>query len=248
MSDLGEGDSDLPWLDVVPADNTTLAVLEVRPPGGTPYTVATAPAPAGDGQRWTAGTAVVYDRPGRWVLHWAITGTGAGAEDVEVWVQLSPTAGGPTWTPGVSRVAAYVPHRTLARDPAAIIDSQDRYEFTFTNDTVPTGRQVQRLISDGVDWVTALITPMHLTSQPAAALLAALWAAVAVERSWPQDEQALQRATDMEKRLDALLESLTAANRDANDRDQVPPPGAPVSRPVWSFPPSDLRYDHPRYW
>lgn len=251
------GDSELATLTVEPADVGTAVTLTVRKPDGTstPVTMAGAAlvpipdtSPTQYSQAWTADTPVEYDQAGRWVLHYEVSGTGEGAEDLEVFVVPSPVAGGPTWAPGLSRVAAYVPHRTLARSTSSIVSSQDAYVLTFDSTTRPDGVTVSRLIADGVAWVSALITPMHATSQAAAGLLAALYAAIAVERSWPDDDQALQRANDMEKRLDALLASLTAANRLANDGDLVTPPGAPVAMPYWSFPPADLRYDSAGYW
>jgi hypothetical protein len=227
-SDLVVGDSDRPYLDVVPADIDTAVTLQVRKPDGTTAAVtvtggALVPipntSPQQNSQRWTATTPVVYDQAGHWVLHYTITGTGAGAEDRDVYVVASAAGSGPAWAPGRSRVAAYVPHRTLVRSTTSTTASADTYELTFSDETRPTGAQVDRLIADGVDWVTAQVTPLNVRSQPVAALVAALWAAVAVERSWPNDDQSLQRANDMEKRLDSMLAALIASNLVANGED-----------------------------
>jgi hypothetical protein len=256
-TDVGVGDAEVAVLTVEPADAGTAVTLTVTGPDGTSIAVTMTGAalvpipdtsPIQYSQVWTADTPVVYDQAGRWVLHYEVTGTGEGAEDLEVFVTPSPVAGGPTWAPGRSRVANYIPHRTLVRSATSTIASEDGYEYTFTSETRPTGVQVDRLIADGIAWVSALITPMHPTSEAAAGLLAALYSAIAVERSWPDDDQALQRANDMEKRLDNLLASLTAANRTANDGDLVTPPGAPAVNPYWSFPPADPRYDSAGYW
>lgn len=254
-TDLGVGDAESPYLIIAPAAGDTTATLEVRPPVGDPYTVNVAGGPleaitgsTDKQQRWTTAAPVSYDQAGRWVLHWAVTGTGESVEDLEVFVVPSPVAGGPTWAPGRSRVANYVPHRTLVRSTGSVIASQDGYEFTFTSDTRPSGVQVDRLIADGVDWVTAMVNPLNTKSQAACALLAALWAAVAVERSWPDDEQSLQRANDMEKRLDTMLAGVIKANTDANAADGSTYPPVTAVSPVWSFPPPDLRYDDARYW
>lgn len=227
-SDLGVGDSTVPFLDVAPADVTTAVTLEVRPPGG-PTTDVTMTggtlveiadtSPQQYSQRWTADDPVSYDAAGHWVLHYDVTGTGEGAEDVDVWVVPSPTGSGPTWAPGRSRVAAYVPHRTLLRSTTTTTAGADTYELTFGDDTIPSGTQVDRLIADGVDWVTALVTPLNVRSEPLAAILAATWAAVSVERSWPDGDESLQRANDMEKRLDRLLAALIASNAAANGED-----------------------------
>jgi hypothetical protein len=253
-SDVGLGDSETPYLDVVPADSSTVATLELRTRVGvTPIPVTGGPlvaiADSADfSQRWTAEAPVVYGEAGRSVLHWEVAGTGEREEDVEVYVVAAPVAGGPTWTPGRSRVANYVPHRTLALSTSSIIDSQDVYELTFDSTTRPTGIMVDRLIADGVDWITALITPLNTRSQAACALLAALWAAIAVERSWPNDDQSLQRANDMEKRLDLLLAGLKASNSDANDQDAGTGAFGVDIVPVWQFPAADPRWDYAGYW
>ncbi|WP_433730997.1 hypothetical protein ACQP2Y_21555 [Actinoplanes sp. CA-051413] len=197
-------------------------------------------------QVWTADSPVVYDQAGRWVLHYEVTGTGEGAEDLEVFVVPSPVAGGPTWTPGRSRVANYVPHRTLARSTASIVDSQDEYALTFDQTTRPSGLMVDRLIADGVAWVTSRVYPLNERVQDAASVIVALYCAAAVERSWPNDDQSLQRANDMEKRLDLLMADLIAANGSANDEDGTTIPSAVM--PYWSFPPADTRLDYPTYW
>lgn len=229
-TDVGVGDAETVFIDVAPADVDTAVTLTVHAPDGTstPVTVTggdleeiAGSSPTAYTQRWTADTAVVYDQAGRWVLHWSVTGTGEGAEDLEVSVVASPVAGGPTWWPGISRVAAYVPHRTLVRSATTSIGSADEYAWTFDATTTPPATTVSRLIADGAAWVTALVTPMHTSSEPLAGLLAALWAAIFIERSWPQDDQALPRANDMERQLNTMLAQLIAANDKANGDDDV---------------------------
>jgi hypothetical protein len=202
-TDVGVGDPEVAFLTIAPADNSTTATLTVEKPDGTSSAVAVSggaltaipdTSPVQYSQRWTSDQSVVYDAPGRWVLHWTVTGTGQGTEDLEVYVVASPVAGGPTWLPGRSRVAAYLPHRTLARSVTSTIESADTYQFTFDSTTVPTGVVCDRLISDGADWVRALITPLNPKSEPLAALLAALWCAIAIERSWPDGEAAQHHA------------------------------------------------------
>ncbi len=255
-TDIGVGDSEGAVLDVNPADNTTVATLTVDRPDGTSTVVTVSGAalaaipgtsPVQYSQRWASDQPVVYTQPGRWVLHWAVTGTGEGTEDLEVFVVASPVAGGPTWAPGRSRVANYVPHRTLAVSPASTTASGDTYQFTFDSTTIPNGVQADRLIADGIDWVTALVTPLNTNSEPLAALVAALWAAIAIERSFPNDDQSLQRANDMEKRLDTMLAALTASNTAANEAGGVAAYPPPVL-PQWSFPPADPRWDYPGYF
>lgn len=252
-SDVGVGDSEVGTLAVSPADGTTAVTLTVTGPDGTDIAVTmTAGAlveipdtsPTEYSQVWTADTPVVYDQAGRWVLSYVVTGTGEGAEDLEVFVVASPVAGGPTWTPGRSRVANYVPHRTLARSTSSVIDSQDNYALTFDSTTRPSGQTCDRLIADGVAWVTGRVYPLHARLEPSAAVVVSLYCAAFIERSWPNDDQSLQRANDMERRLDVLLADLIEANNAANETGDF---GIDVV-PLWQFPEADSRWDYPTYW
>lgn len=249
-SDLGVGDAELAYVDVAPADADTVAVLTVYPPAGSSYTLTASggeltPVDGSDDlqQRWTTDDPVVYTAPGRWVLHWDVTGTGEAVEDAEVYVVTSPVAGGPTWTPGRSRVATYIPHRTLQPSITSTVASQDQYEMSFGQNTIPSGIQVDRLIADGVAWVSARVSPMVASMYDLAAACSALYAAAMVERSWPDDDQSLQRANDLERRLDGLMKDLVAANDLGNGSDY----GLDIA-PVWTFPRSDCRWDSPNYW
>lgn len=254
-SDLGVGDSDVPFLVVQPADTDTVATLTARRPDGTsvavpvtggPLVAVPDTSPVEYTQRWDATNPLEYDLATRWVLHWDVQGTGEGEEDFEVWVVPSPAVGGPTWTPSRSKTATYVPHRTLARSVASTTASQDQHQFTFDNSTTPSGTQADALIVDAVAWVSARVPKLtaahHDLARAAAALLAAAW----IERSWPNDDQSLQRANDMEKRVDVMLGDLAQASADANAEDgsSYPTPAAPY----WSFPSPDPRFDDARYW
>ena len=233
-SDVSVGDIETPILDVA-GDGTTAGTLVVHPPSGPDLNPAvTAGAPAGGMVRLTAAP-VTYDQPGRWVLHWTVTGAGAGTEDAAVYVVPPPTAGGPTWLPGRSRVANYVPQRTLARAPDSITESGDSYQFTFDSTTRPTGVQVDRLIADGGAWVASRVSPLAAALYDAASVCVALYAAAAVERGWPHDDNSLQRANDLEKRLDKMLADLIKANSDANGGTD---PANPADHllPVYAFP------------
>lgn len=251
-SDLGVGDVETATLVVAPADTDTVATLTVTAPDGTtiPVTVSGGPLEPIDGsddkqQTWASDEPVVYDAAGKWVLHWDVTGTGEGAEDLEVWVVASPTAGGPTWLPGRSRVAAYVPRRTLVRSVSSTVESADQYAWTFDSTTTPTGLEVSRLIADGASWIFARVTPMAASSEALASTICAIYAAAMVERNWPEDDNALQRANDLERRMDAMLADLIAANNASNGTDDF---GLDVAYPVWSFSAPDPRYDDARYW
>ncbi|MGX6605660.1 hypothetical protein ACWKSP_26530 [Micromonosporaceae bacterium Da 78-11] len=253
-TDVGVGDVELSWLDIIPADLTTQATLAVDKPDGTSSVVPVSGGPLlpienspDTRQRWTADTPIIYSLPGKWVLRWTVTGTGQGTENLAVYVIASPVAGGPTWTPGRSRVANYVPHRTLERSITSTVESEDTYALSFTSNTIPSGVQMDRLIADGVAWVGSRVYPMNVRVQAAAAVVVSLYAAAACERGYPMDDQSLQRANDLEKRMDMLLADLILTNDVANTGDGVAS-FPPAVMPQWSFPPPDPRFDDSRYF
>ncbi|GAA0494785.1 hypothetical protein Ade02nite_19730 [Paractinoplanes deccanensis] len=252
MSDVAVGDIERAFLEVTPADLTTAVTLTARPPAGLPFAVTvtagpleTVPGGSDQRRRWTSDP-ITYSAPGRWVLHWEITGIGEGAEDAETYVVPSPVAGGPTWLPGRSRVANYVTHRTLARNPAAIVNSQAQYVLTFDSTTTPTGIQADAIIADMGSWVAMRVAPLPAAMHDVARTVTALAAAAAIERQFKADEDSLQRANDMERRMEALLADLVDAANTSNGTDDY---GVDVAHlPVYSFPPADCRWDSPSYW
>jgi len=141
----------------------------------------------------------------------------------------------PEWVPTRDNVADYVPHRTLARQPGTTTEGSDVYRLTFDDDTRPNGATVDRLIGDGVTYVTGRLTPLHVSSQATAAVIATLYAAAAVERGWPHDDQSLQRANDMEKRMSDMLAGLVVANDRANQDDGTTPDPSKLL-PIYAFP------------
>jgi hypothetical protein len=250
-SDIGVGDSELVTLAVAPADGTTQVTLTVDPPTGSSYEVTMTAGtldPIEDStdftQRWTSAGPVTYDQPGLWVLHYEVTGTGEGTEDFEVYVVASPVAGGPTWLPGRSEVAVFIPHRTLVRSLSTMTGSADEYAWTWDSTTIPPGTSVDKLISSGAAWVTARVSPVSSACEALARTCVALFSAAMIERSWPQDDQALQRANDLERRLDVLLADLIAANNASNGTGDY---GIDIA-PVWSFPSPNLGWDYPSYF
>ena len=232
-SDVSIGDIETPYLDVDPGDATTAGTLMVTAPDGTTTTPAVTPGTPADGTVRLTAAAVTYTQPGRWVLNWTVTGVGAGAESATVFVVPQPTAGGPTWLPGRSRVASYVPSRTLSTTPGP---DGEVHELTFNSTTRPTGVMVDRLIADAAARVAARVGTVHDTLHGAASVVVAILAAVAVERGWPDDEdttQSLQRANDLERQAGLLLDELATANESAGE-----PPVSPGANllPRWSFP------------
>lgn len=230
VTDVSVGDIEVPFLDVEPGDETTTGVLTVTDPEGEADTPAVAPGtPVGDVVRLTAA-AVTYDKPGRWILGWVVTGTGAGAEDLEVNVVPRPTAGGPLWTPGRSRVANYVPARTLSVDA-------ETHEMTFSSTTRPTGVQVDRLIRDAAGWVQLRVGVVDTSLHEQASTVSAIWAAAAVERGWPDDAnptESLRRADQLQQQADRFRDDLARAN----DAIVGPNPTDPAAAllPVYAFP------------
>lgn len=251
MADLSVGSWDTPYLDVAPYDLVgTVVTLTVHAPTDTDPAGTDAPVSAGvemviDGDqvlRFSTASPVQYTAAGWWVRHWAVDGVGAGDVDERVFVAQSALAGGPTWTPTRSQVAAYIPHRTLARDVGTTVASDDVYQWTFDQRTTPTGGQADSLIADGVSWVLGRVPTLTPALYGMAGVVAALYASAAIERAWPDGDQSLQRADDMEKRMDAMLATLAEANEAATGT------GIDIVNPVWSFPCADLRWDYSTYW
>lgn len=107
------GGVEVPTLEVTPFDGTTQATVVVEGPDGdetTPNTEGADDTPVEGTQTWTA-EAVTYDQPGRWVFHWAVVGTGAGAAEHRVMVTramvgLPPITVDPTTSIGRVRLLA----------------------------------------------------------------------------------------------------------------------------------------------
>ncbi|WP_045740873.1 hypothetical protein [Actinoplanes rectilineatus] len=241
MSDLGVGDADQPWIVVAPAAIDTVVTLTAVFPGApaVPVPVAAGPlvqvpgsSPAEYTQRWQAVDPIVYPLPGRTVLHWQTTGTGEGTEDVEVWVTAPPAAGGPTWSPGLSRVAAYVPRLTVDQTtPGSAIELG-----TFDQRTNPTGDVAQRHINDAVAEVQALAGTVPDSLHPLASAIAARRAAAMILRAYGDDrtgQDSLATAAALEARADKDLDRLQAAIRDLEDGDAD---GSFEVLPIYSFP------------
>lgn len=230
-TDVGVGDIEVPTLDVTPGDETTVGVLTVTAPDGTETSPAvTTGTPASGAVRLTADP-VTYTGPGRWVLHWSVTGTGAGAEDQLVYVVAPPTAGGPTWTPGRARVAAYLPGRTLVRAAGA-----NSAEHTFTATTNPPGVTIDRLIADAVAWVAGTVGTVSADLYDLASACAAVYAASNVELGYPDREVSVKSegrnvAEDLYRRALAMRDDLVAANSAAGET-----PGSGALLPIYSFP------------
>ena len=155
----------------------------------------------------------------------------------------------PDWAPTGYDVAAYVPHRTLVRAESSTTQGEDTYRYSFDETTRPSTDQISRLIADNVAYVSLRLVPFAVSSEGAAAAIVSVLTAAACERGWPEDEYALQRANDLEKRADLMLAGLILANDLSNhDGDADGEDDRSSVLPVFSFPPADPRYDHAGYF
>jgi hypothetical protein len=233
VSDLSVGDVDILYLDVTPAAGDTAGALTVNRPDGTSAVVPVTPGPVtGDpAVRRLTADAVTFTMAGRWVFSWTVTGTGVGAEDIEVWVAAPPIAGGPTWTPGLSRVAAYIPRLTVDQTaPGSAVELG-----TFDGRTNPTGEIAQRHINDAVAEVAALAGTVPAGFDLLAAAIAARRAAATILRAYGDDragQDTIAVAAALDARADADLTRLRAAI-DALEPDD---PDEFSIAPVYTFP------------
>jgi hypothetical protein len=235
MSDLGVGDSEIASLTVTPAGTDTQAVLTVHSPTGssTPVPVTAGALTPGPGatqqQTWVSDNPIVYTAAGRWVLSWTVTGTGEGAEDVEVWVSPRPAPGGPTWAPGLSRVAQYIPRLTVdTQTPSA-----DELG-TFTTVTNPTDVAAQHHIDDAVAGVLAVCPTVPAGLEPLARTVAALRAAASIQRAYSNTAlgmDTLSIAAALDARADTDLKRLQAAIDDLVSGDDDEPL---LIAPIWT--------------
>lgn len=234
MFDVGDVITTRLTLGVTPDVSTDVSVTVTGPAGWTNNVVG--PSGPDNGDEWVAQ--FVPTVPGTYVAVWTVEGTGAGVETGTYYARPTPVPADntPTWLPSLADVAKYVPQRTLARNPATFQEAGDSYLLTFDDTTRPTDAMVQRLIVDGAAWVTARAANLHVSLGAAAATCTAIYAAAAVERGWPHDDNSLQRANDLEKRLDTLLADLVAANNDANDEENGEGDWALEIAPLWYFP------------
>jgi len=252
-TDLGPGDAEIPYLDVAPADGGTAVTLLVEKPDQSTAPVAMTggdlvpidgTSPTQYSQRWTATSPVVYDQPGHWVLHFEVTGTGEGTEDLDKYVVASPTAGGPTWTPGLSRVAAHIPRLTVdTSSPGQAVELG-----TFTSTTNPTDTIAWQHVDEAVAEVVAVCGTVPDSLTVLARSVAALRAAASIQRAYGNtalglDTLAIAAALDV--RADADLTRLQTAIRDLDDGSAD---GFDVVYPVWAFDAPDLRFSSSDYF
>ncbi len=236
-----------PFLDVYPYDGTTTVSLEVRPPSPaaafsagpcTPSLVTADVAGVSTlVQRWTAPAVATGSPYGWWVLAWSVSGTGASAPEELVYVEPPPEPGGPTWAPTRTRVAAYVPSRPLVPTP----DGRNIDLGTWTDDTRPSGGQVDVIIRDAVNWVSDATGTLDLTLYQSANACAAIRAAAFIELGYPERNDPMKSTANttsdrLFKQADQMLAALVARNKAITGADGDDPEAAFEIVPLWSFP------------
>ncbi len=236
-----------PSIDVYPYDTTTLVTLEVRPPSpGTAFPVepgepsevtADVNGTATTVQRWSFPAFPTGSPYGWWVLAWTVLNTGADTLEELFYVEPPPQPGGPTWAPTRSRVAAYVPSRPLVPTP----DGRNVDLGTWTDETRPTGRQVDTIIQDACNWVTDATGTLDATLHQSAMAVATFSAAAAIELGYGERDTANKSVANttsdrLFKRADQMLASLVARNRALTGTDGDDPEAVFEIVPVWSFP------------
>lgn len=221
------GSTDTLTLTVAPYDNTTQVTLTLKAPDGTSTPVT--PVSADAGHTWTANP--VYTATGEWVAHWEVTGTGAGVTEQTVWVsQPAVPSAGVAWRPERWNVAAYIPRRTLV----AAQDGYGNVLYTFDDTTHPRGPAVDLLITDACAWVTLATGPVDSSLYGPASACAAIYAAAAVDRGYPDNRDDLSNADALTQQAAAMRADLKAANEAITGEDPEDPTAHLM--PVYSFP------------
>jgi hypothetical protein len=233
------GDPIAPYIDVQPYDETTAATLRILRPDGTEanpaigggvptQVVDTDPDSPTYGQTITvlrfSADEVSLSLPRSWVLVWQTTGTGAGTEAQQIWVEDLPAAGGVAWAPTLERVASYVPRRTL-------VEARDGYGVmrrTFDGSTHPTGDEVSMLIRDAIGWVSDRTGLLDITLHESAMGLAAKRAAAFVELGYPDNDADVKVAEILLRTLETDLKALAARNQAVTGEDPDDPNAADV--------------------
>ncbi len=213
-------------ITITPSDGTTTVTVHLAGPGGE--TLDPTPISTDGGATWVAYPA--YTAAGEWIATWTVDGTGEGLEPQHVIVSHLPSpAATVAWRPDLWRVAAYIPRRTL-------VDAVDGYgtpRRTFDGDTMPSGPEVQFLITDACAWVLLAATPTE-GLYPSALAAAAMRVAAIVELTYPDNGSDVNVAKDLLAQADAMRKDLAAAAVAAGGDD--PATTADDLLPVWSFP------------
>lgn len=135
----------------------------------------------------------------------------------------------PDWAPDLTRVATYIPERTVEIDR----ESDGMPVLSFTANTRPSAAQVQSQIEGAVAWVLLDTTSsLDSTLFDAARELAAIRAAGLAEIAWPVRDGDINAGQALLTQADAGLKSLVARNDVITGEN----PEVFEVAPVWSFP------------
>jgi hypothetical protein len=211
----------------------TALTLKVKPPDGDAVTYTHPEAPIVRDAAGLYHADLSPDAAGSWGYRWVSTGVAQGAEPGQFFVRPEFHE---LWRPNVADVGALLRART--RTAGGLRPG------TFTDDTEPTGSEVEALISRAAADVFADLEadPVPVGRQQKARYLTALRAAMYVELSY-YPEQVNSDASIYEE-LKALYDQDLAKLKDAivDAADETgPSPDAPL--PLGTFPGSDVQVD-----
>jgi hypothetical protein len=221
--DIGDPITSRLKLGVTP-DGTTAVTVAVTKPDGTSQTV-TGPTGPVNGDEWTAQWTAAMAND--YVAVWTVTGTGAGVQAKIYNVRALPSASNtrPAWTPFLSDAADYIPRMTIdTTTPGSAIEYG-----TFNGNTTPTDEQAMRLVDAAAGSVLAATGALAVTVAGQAKTTAALRAAASILRADARNAADLATADALDRRADAELARLIAANSAAGS-------SSVALVPEWSFP------------
>lgn len=213
-------------LGVTP-DGTTAVTVAVTKPDGTAQTLSGGPTGPTNVDEWTAQWVANHAGGGDYLAVWTVTGTGAGVQAKVFPVRGLPGAGTrPTWTPFLSDVADHTPWLTVDTTSTSAT-----HLGTFTGSTWPPDDAAQRITDQAVTSVAAALGTVNTGLYDMAGLVASLRAAAAIVRAYPRDPSDLNTADALDRRADAELARLIAANANAGE-SAVPA----ALLPLYAFP------------
>lgn len=214
-------------LGVTPDGTTNVSVVVTKPDGS----VQTITGPTGpvNTDEWTGRWTADFIGGGDYVAVWTVTGTGAGVQAKVYNVRALPSASDdrPAWAPFLSDVADHCPWLTVD----VVTPGSALHYGTFTGNTWPTDEQAQRHVDQAVTSVSTAAGTIATALYPMARLVASLRAAAAIIRAYPRDTNDLNTADALDRRADAELARLIAANTEAG---QDPVDGGLL--PLYAFP------------
>lgn len=228
---------------IVDVGDAPTVTWHVRDDGGTPIdpalVTATLTDPVGAVTVLTVGHPGVgeytvtpaFTAAGAWVVTW--TSTNPGAVHVDAFAATLPGEA-PVWSPDLRRVGSHIPSRTRDQTTGEPVG-------TFTDDTYPTGDQVEQIITSAVAAVAGQVgRPVVPAAHPLCETAAALWAAYWVELAWPDRDGNVSVFARLRDDAVMLTEQAKSVNVGAGGGTDGTPDddGVPDQLPLYSFPPA----------